>query len=133
MSNTCYVCFLLTTLSSIELECLVEDLGEFVILWKFNRTQVLFAGNLRIHRDDKISRNDQTGALLIKDFRAENSGEYSCQLSTNPPKDIAYDVHVLGPPLIESKTSPEVSPIRRSFTSITIPLNVRLWSKKEIQ
>jgi hypothetical protein len=110
-------CRLLTTKLFIELECLVEDLGEFVILWKFNRTQVLFAGNLRIHRDDQISRNDQTGALLIKQFRAENSGEYSCQVSTNPPKDIAYDVHILGPPHIKSDTSQEV------FNTSSHPLN----------
>jgi hypothetical protein len=32
-------------------------LWEFVILWKFNRTQVLFAENLRTHGNDKISRN----------------------------------------------------------------------------
>jgi hypothetical protein len=37
---------------------------------------VLFAGNLRIHRDDKILRNDTTGILTIKNFQLENAGEY---------------------------------------------------------
>jgi hypothetical protein len=82
--------------SDLELWCEVEDLGEFVILWKFNRTQVLFAGNLRIHRDDKILRNDTTGILTIKNFQLENAGEYSCQISTNPPQDIVYTIKVIG-------------------------------------
>ena len=84
-----------------ELECDVTDLGEFVLLWKFNRTTVLFAGNLRIHRDDRISRNDSTGGLTIRDFRAQNAGEYACQVSTNPPQDILYQLQLMGPPLIE--------------------------------
>ena len=90
-----------------ELECLVSDLGEFVLLWKFNKSQVLFAGNLRIHRDDRIARNDSTGSLTVREFRAENQGEYSCQVSTNPPQDIVYSVHALGPPLIHDNNPPK--------------------------
>ncbi|CAG2172465.1 unnamed protein product, partial [Oppiella nova] len=88
--------------TSANLPCEVHDLGEFVILWKFNRSQVLFAGNLRIHRDDRISRDDQKGSLVIRNFRPENAGEYSCQISTNPPKDIVYNVAVIGPPQIRA-------------------------------
>ncbi|XP_054168440.1 limbic system-associated membrane protein-like [Oppia nitens] len=84
----------------VELFCEVHDLGEFVILWKFNRSHVLFAGNLRIHRDDRISRDDVKGSLVIRAFRPENAGEYSCQVSTNPPQEIVYNVVVVGPPHI---------------------------------
>ena len=86
----------------------MSDLGEFVLLWKFNRSTVLFAGNLRIHRDDRISRND-SGNLHIRDFRPENAGEYSCQVSTNPPQDIVYHVLLMGPPIIEGEARTEVS------------------------
>ncbi len=90
-------------------------MGEFIILWKFNRTKVLFAGNLKIDRQHKISRNDSTGTLTIKNIQMENAGEYrfdfylfnnnyvqylfifstiSCQISTNPPQDIVYTIKV---------------------------------------
>ena len=82
--------------------------GEFVLLWKFNRSLVLFAGNLRIHRDDRISRDDLKGSLIIRGFRPENAGEYSCQVSTNPPQDITYHVHVLGPPLIHAQPQSDI-------------------------
>ncbi|CAG2111010.1 unnamed protein product, partial [Medioppia subpectinata] len=98
----------------IDLDCEVHDLGEFVILWKFNKTQVLFAGNLRIHRDDRISRDDQKGSLRVKQFRPENAGEYSCQISTNPPKDIVYNVAVIGPPQIRAFPSQPLIAVQKN-------------------
>lgn len=69
---------------------------------------MLFAGNLRIHRDDRIARDDLKGSLLIRQFRPENAGEYTCQVSTNPPQDITYHVHVLGPPRILAQPQADV-------------------------
>ncbi len=37
--------------------------------WKYNRTQALFAENLRIYGNDKISTNDLTRALTIKNIQ----------------------------------------------------------------
>ncbi len=67
--------------TDLELFCEVEHLGEFVTLWKFNTSQVLFAENLRIHRDDKINRNHSTNALTIKNIQMENAGYYRFDLS----------------------------------------------------
>jgi hypothetical protein len=67
--------------TDLELFCEVEDLGEFIILWKLNRTQVLFAGYFKIYKDDKISRNDSTGVLTIKNIQMENAGEYRFDFS----------------------------------------------------
>ncbi len=49
-----------------------------MLLWKYinNRTQVLFAGTLRIHRNDRYERDGETGALIIKKISQEMAGDY---------------------------------------------------------
>jgi hypothetical protein len=106
----------------LELFCDVEHLGQFVILWKFNRSQVLFAGNLRIHRDDRIIRNHSTNALTIRNIQMEDTGHYrfdfsffnnnyvkylffltiSCLISTNPPQEIVYTINVISKSFINT-------------------------------
>ncbi len=95
-------------------------LGKFVILWKFNRTQVLFAGNLRIHGNEKISINDSTGTLTIKNIQMEYRFDFSffnnnyvqnlfiyfltisCLISTNPPQDIIHTIKVMSKSFINT-------------------------------
>jgi hypothetical protein len=47
-----------------------------VLLWKYNRTQVLFAGSLMIHRNDRYERDGETEALIIKNIAQEMAGDY---------------------------------------------------------
>ncbi len=93
-------------------------LGKFVILWKFNRTQVLFAANLRIHGNDKISTNDSTGTLTIKNIQMEYRFDFSffnnnyvqylfiltisCLFSTNPLQDFVHTIKVMNKSFIKA-------------------------------
>ena len=83
---------------SIQLPCNVKNLGDNVRLWKFNKTQVLFAGNLRIQRDERYRRNDATGALTVSHFSEDNSGIYTCEVSTDPPLTLDYKVKLVKSP-----------------------------------
>lgn len=68
-------------------------LGDFVLLWKREKNRILFAGDLRIIRDDRI-RTDGT-SLQISSVLPKDSGEYECQISTNPPIELTHTLDVM--------------------------------------
>jgi hypothetical protein len=81
--------------------CDVDSLGDFVLLWKRENNRILFAGDLRIIRDDRI-KTDGT-SLVISSVQPKDSGEYSCQISTNPPIELAHSLDVLYPPSVRPR------------------------------
>lgn len=68
--------------------------GEYVPLWKFNKSQVLFAGNLKINPRDQYDLDEQR-TLIINKVTNENQGIYSCFVSTKPPNEIDHYLYIL--------------------------------------
>ena len=62
---------------TVELECLVENLGEMVLLWK-RGARVLTAGEMMVRRDRRISLRGNN--LVIAGVNKEDQGEYECEV-----------------------------------------------------
>ncbi|GFR14713.1 receptor-type tyrosine-protein phosphatase S [Trichonephila clavata] len=84
---------------TIDFPCAVDDLGDFVLIWKKEKNNILFAGELRIIRDDRIKVNKTS--LVISNIHPKDSGEYICQISTNPPLELSHSLDVLYPPSVK--------------------------------
>ncbi|KAG8192925.1 hypothetical protein JTE90_025633 [Oedothorax gibbosus] len=84
---------------AVSFPCEVDDLGDFVLLWKKDKNRILFAGDLRIVRDDRI-KVEKT-SLMISSIQPKDSGEYICQISTNPPLELSHTLDVLYPPTVK--------------------------------
>ncbi|GFS96711.1 receptor-type tyrosine-protein phosphatase S [Nephila pilipes] len=84
---------------TIDFPCAVDDLGDFVLIWKKEKNNILFAGELRIIRDDRIKVNRTS--LVISNIHPKDSGEYICQISTNPPLELSHSLDVLYPPSVK--------------------------------
>ncbi|XP_055943882.1 roundabout homolog 1-like isoform X1 [Argiope bruennichi] len=84
---------------TVEFPCAVDDLGDFVLIWKKEKNNILFAGELRIIRDDRI-KVDKT-SLVISNIHPKDTGEYICQISTNPPLELSHSLDVLYPPSVK--------------------------------
>ncbi|GIX89119.1 hemicentin-1 [Caerostris darwini] len=97
MSSTTFV--EATIGESVEFPCAVDDLGDFVLIWKKENNNILFAGELRIIRDDRI-KVDKT-SLVISNIHPKDSGEYICQISTSPPLELSHSLDVLYPPSVK--------------------------------
>ena len=85
--------FFFNIIQKILLDLFFFFLGEFVVLWKREKNLILFAGDLRISRDDRI-KTDGT-SLQITSVLPKDSGEYTCQISTNPPIELPHTLDVL--------------------------------------
>lgn len=86
---------------SVSFPCDVDDLGDFVLLWKREKNRILFAGDLRIVRDDRV--RTEGSSLQISSVQPKDSGEYTCQISTNPPIELSHTLDVLYPPSIKAR------------------------------
>nr|XP_042903541.1 roundabout homolog 1 isoform X2 [Parasteatoda tepidariorum] len=79
--------------------CEVDDLGDYVLIWKKGRNQMLFAGQMKITKDDRI--NVDGTSLVISNVHPKDSGEYTCQISTIPPLELSHTLDVLYPPTVK--------------------------------
>ncbi|GFY39753.1 receptor-type tyrosine-protein phosphatase S [Trichonephila inaurata madagascariensis] len=84
---------------TIDFPCAVDDIGDFVLIWKKEKNNILFASELRIIRDDRIKVNKTS--LVISNIHPKDSGEYICQISTNPPLELSHSLDVLYPPSVK--------------------------------
>lgn len=66
--------------------------GPYVILWKKGIASILFAGHLQILKEPRLSL--QKYNLRLNDLKKSDSGEYTCQVSTSPPRVIQHTVIV---------------------------------------
>ncbi|UXI20903.1 Lysosome membrane protein 2 [Sarcoptes scabiei] len=94
--------------SELRLECEIKDLGEHAFMWKFNN-KFLFVGNLTIQPIKGIRKDADSNAIIIEKLSEELTGVYGCEISSNPPKSIHYDVLIPTAPVIIAK--PSTSPI----------------------
>lgn len=82
--------------------CDVDDLGDFVLLWKKGIKRILFAGDIRVYRDDRFKVVDKT-SLQISSVQPKDRGEYVCLISSNPPIELAHNLDVLYPPTVKPR------------------------------
>lgn len=90
---------------TIRLPCFVDKIEGYILLWKFGET-ILSVGGRVIDSSERKARlaleEERNGNhLVIAGARAEDSGEYLCQISDFVPRDIRHTVIV--------RTRPEVS------------------------
>jgi len=80
-----------------QLPCNVQNLGNYMVLWKRDST-VLTASTLKIIRDDRIQIEGTS--IEIGQVSAKDSGVYHCELNTDPPISLNVTLDVLEPPKI---------------------------------
>jgi hypothetical protein len=62
------------------------------VLWKKGIASILFAGHLQVLKEARLSL--QKYNLRIDDLKKTDTGQYTCQVSTSPPRDIQHTVIV---------------------------------------
>lgn len=89
---------------SVTFPCDVEDLGDYVLLWKRdkNNNEVLFALPVKVSRDERIQIIDET-SLHISGVLPKDSGDYTCQISTSPTTEVTHSLNVLYPPDVKPR------------------------------
>ncbi|XP_023343155.1 protein amalgam [Eurytemora carolleeae] len=86
---------------SIELECSVHNLGTMVLLWK-EGPRVLFAGTMRVRRDERMELRGTN--LILHGVEKSDEGEYDCEIETDrsDPISIRHSIEILIPPSVRS-------------------------------
>ena len=70
------------------MECKVENLGKFVVLWR-KGDRILSAGKLLVRKDGKVKVTEKYG-LKISDIEESDVGDYVCRIRTKIPKGIYH-------------------------------------------
>ena len=89
---------------TIRLPCFVDKIEGYILLWKFGETILSVGGRVidTSERKTRITLEEERNGnhLVIAGARAQDSGEYLCQISDFVPRDIRHSVIV--------RTRPEV-------------------------
>ena len=81
--------------SSHVLECRVENLGKFVVLWR-KGDRILSAGKLLVRKDGKVTVTEKY-ELMLSDIEESDAGEYVCEVDVfGETKDVRHQLDVLG-------------------------------------
>lgn len=87
--------------SKVMLECQVDNLGEFVVLWK-KGARVLSVGKLLVRKDGKV-RVNRDFSLELSEVQETDGGQYSCHLDVYGETQTAvHNLTVLVPPQIHA-------------------------------
>ena len=77
------------------LECKVENLGRFVILWR-KGDRILSAGRLLIRKDGKVTVT-KSYELKLRDIEETDAGEYVCEVDVfGQTKEVRHTLEVWG-------------------------------------
>jgi len=103
---------------SVTFPCRTSNLEDFVVLWR-KGSRVIFAGPIRVKRDERISLSEND--LVLKEVVAEDEGKYSCQVETGDeaPPSIVHRLEVLQRPVIKSQPENGFLVVKEG-TSITL-------------
>jgi hypothetical protein len=84
----------ITSGNNLSLSCKLSRRDESVVLWKKDE-RVLFAGDLRVRMDDRLSVN--CGNLEILDVDVKDKGEYKCETESKDGElsSLNYAVEIL--------------------------------------
>ena len=81
------------------LECKVENLGKFVVLWR-KGDRILSAGKLLVRKDGKVKVTEKYD-LKISDIEESDVGEYVCEVDIfGDTKAVHHKLDVLGKCLV---------------------------------
>ena len=81
--------------SSHVLECRVENLGKFVVLWR-KGDRILSAGKLLVRKDGKVTVTEKY-ELMLSDIEESDAGEYVCEVDVfGETKQVRHTLDVLG-------------------------------------
>jgi len=87
--------------SSQVLECRVENLGKFVVLWR-KGDRILSAGKLLVRKDGKVTVTEKY-ELKLSDIEESDVGEYVCEVDVfGETKEVRHQLDVLVAPVITS-------------------------------
>ena len=77
------------------LECKVENLGKFVVLWR-KGDRILAAGKLLVRKDGKVKVTEDYD-LKLSDVEEGDAGEYVCEVDVfGETKEVHHKLEVLG-------------------------------------
>ena len=77
------------------LECKVENLGKFVVLWR-KGDRILSAGKLLVRKDGKVKVTEKYD-LKICDIEESDAGKYVCEVDVyGETKEVHHELEVLG-------------------------------------
>ena len=77
------------------LECKVENLGKFVVLWR-KGDRILSAGKLFVRKDGKVKVTEKYD-LKISDIEESDAGDYVCEVDIfGDTKEVHHNLEVLG-------------------------------------
>lgn len=88
--------------SQLKLQCEIKDLGDYTFMWKFN-SKFLFLGSLVVKPVQGITKDNDSNSIIIDKLRDDLVGIYRCEISSDPPKSIQYDVSMPAAPIIVAK------------------------------
>lgn len=86
---------------TLVLPCEVEDLGEYVLLWR-RGSSVISAGTLMVTRNTRLRLIDGYN-LEINNVMPQDAGDYVCQISDIENRDQIHTVEILVPPSIKTQ------------------------------
>ena len=83
----------------VQLDCAIANIGTLVRLWK-QGPRVIFAGDMRVRRDQRLSVDRVTGDLVISGVEEDDKGDYECELETegDVPVFIRHTLDILRHP-----------------------------------
>ena len=87
---------------NVSLDCMIVNMTPSLVrLWK-QGPRVIFAGNMRVRRDMRVSVEDNTGNLVITGVEEGDKGDYECEVETDSdiPVYIRHTLSILHPPTI---------------------------------
>lgn len=89
--------------ADVILSCRIENLADKMVVWIRNvDLQILTAGLMTFSSDSRFRVNHENSvdekdwSLLIKNVKVEDSGEFECQISTDPKMKLNINLLVKG-------------------------------------
>jgi len=109
--------------NSAVLPCFISNLGDHKVAWiKVANTDVLAIGDYKVTNDERIKLVHgyvTDWSLSIQPVNEEDSGEYICQINTEPQMVTRINLQVLLPPkIVEEKSTISPEPIREGDTLV---------------
>ncbi|RWS08326.1 hypothetical protein B4U79_13545 [Dinothrombium tinctorium] len=82
---------------SVSLPCKVRDLAPYILVWRRDKDKfILYAGDFKITKDPRFKLVETMNALIIDGVKSEDVSNYTCQVGTNPPREITHQLSIIG-------------------------------------
>lgn len=126
--------FRVVTGDTVVLPCEVQNLGDFVLVWK-KGSALLSAGQQMISREPRFSLLGYN--LQLRDIRHLDQGDYTCQIGDGSQGDLIHTIEILMPPSIQilppsgQLTTRKGGPVTFECKTNGNPAPVVQWSKKD--